>query len=288
MSANQLFLLQDNSSAANYKAWASAIGAQLTAFGWSKTSDTGQVDWSTNPAVPASGSYLYEIWKPGDALQTGASQFFVKLEYGHSGYTPPCKIRVSIGTGTNGSGTLTGFVLGPYDSPGSSPGAGGGSTTVYESDFSGDTDRFSMLIWRNSGGAYILISIERTKDSTGANTADGVTIWVCGYGTTVQRSLMFGKGLGNSSTKVLHALANQTAGTDVAFNEVPAAPAIPDVGHLDNPATTIAVFCTNDIADGVIITASLYGASRSYIAQKSGIPLNNWITSNFGFLMRFD
>src|ERR1017187_8274161 len=58
MAANTQYLPFDNSTYANYAAWASAISAQMAAFGWLQSTDTGQVMWSgmTLSAVSMSGS----------------------------------------------------------------------------------------------------------------------------------------------------------------------------------------------------------------------------------------
>ena len=79
---SQQFLVCDNGSNANFRAWGSAISAALAAMGWTQTADTGQVNWST-VTVPAAGAYVYEIWQPADAFQTGPTQYFLKLEYGN-------------------------------------------------------------------------------------------------------------------------------------------------------------------------------------------------------------
>lgn len=46
-------LAPDNSSAAGFRAWWSWISAQLAAFGWVQSADTGQINWTTvgNPTT---------------------------------------------------------------------------------------------------------------------------------------------------------------------------------------------------------------------------------------------
>jgi hypothetical protein len=48
----QSFLPYDNSSLANYKAWAQGIGTALSTLGWAKTADTSQVNWANITQVP--------------------------------------------------------------------------------------------------------------------------------------------------------------------------------------------------------------------------------------------
>src|SRR5262245_28519423 len=107
---SQQYLIWDNTTAANFRAWGEAVSNQLTTMGWTKTADTGQVNWSTTPTPPTSGNFVYEIREPAsDPLQTGATKYYVKWEYGSRGSGPMPTLRISLGTGTNGAGTLTGF-----------------------------------------------------------------------------------------------------------------------------------------------------------------------------------
>lgn len=83
----------------------------LTALGIPKTADTGQVDWTT-VTVPASGTYTpYEIRRLNDSYQSG-DPLFMKIQYGrltmNSNSTPV--IQISLGTGSDGSGGLTGVI----------------------------------------------------------------------------------------------------------------------------------------------------------------------------------
>ncbi|VVB52823.1 Uncharacterised protein [uncultured archaeon] len=48
----QTFLTYDCSTVANYKQWAQGIGTALTALGWTKSSDPGQVTWANVVTVP--------------------------------------------------------------------------------------------------------------------------------------------------------------------------------------------------------------------------------------------
>src|ERR1035437_5775905 len=137
-------LVRDNSTLVNFKSWASAISAFFTTAGWTQSSDTGQVNWSTIASVPGSGAYVYEIWKPADGL----TMFYLKVEYGTgaaSSATTP-QMRLSIGTTTSGAGVLTGLVttlnvpVGP---------AVTSTSTPFQCYFSGDTGRIGVMMWRD-------------------------------------------------------------------------------------------------------------------------------------------
>lgn len=171
---------------AHFQAWGNNISNAFSDAGWLKTSDTGQINWATI-ASPAGANVVcgFEIWQMQDTLQSTAPIFF-KVEYG-SGTTVnnPC-IYTTIGSGSNGSGGLTGY-LSPRFPQQSSNGANQCISFV-----SGSTNRFGIALWASgypsnsvfgipgspitsntATGIMSFFSIERTKDTNGNDTAEG-------------------------------------------------------------------------------------------------------------------
>src|ERR1039458_8773880 len=100
MTSNQA-LVRDNSTLANFKNWATAISAFFITAGWTRTADTGQVNWSTIAVVPGAGSYVYEILQTNDGFTT----YYLKGEYGtHSTGSNNPATRFTGGTSTTGTG----------------------------------------------------------------------------------------------------------------------------------------------------------------------------------------
>lgn len=102
----------DHSSDAAFRAWGLAFSTALQAAGTASTcltvtTDTGQINWTTvtRPGTNTAGGY--EIYKFTDT-NAGASPLYIKLEYGTGSGTTIPQIWATIGTGSNGSGTLTG------------------------------------------------------------------------------------------------------------------------------------------------------------------------------------
>lgn len=264
---SQQFLVCDNSSLANFKAWGSAISAAIAAMGWVQTADTGQVNWSTIAAIPSS-NYVYEIWKPADALQTGATQFFLKMQYGFS--TTRVAMQATLGTGTDGAGNLTGYTTSALPLLSTSNTANQGSTP-YECDFSGDVDRLGMMLWRNSGSQFAraLLAIERTKATDGTDSSDGVTLIGGTYGATqTQQTLVFGTGAAPvSATGNFNSPIDGNNASGAFANNVPVSPIFPCYGLYGNPMTTVCCVHTQDVAEGCFFTTTLYGSTRTYIAS---------------------
>lgn len=92
----------DHSSDAGFRAWGAEINAKFVSVGLVQTADTGQINWTTvtRPAINTVGGY--EIWTlPGGALT-------FKIEYGSGNPVAVPSMWLTVGTGSNGSGTITG------------------------------------------------------------------------------------------------------------------------------------------------------------------------------------
>jgi hypothetical protein len=200
-SANIIF---DSTTDVNFRAWGQRISQALITCGLVKTTDTGQIDWTTvtrgagNVGENISG---YEIFRFSDALQA-THPVFIKIEYGNANaansgplYGPPV-IYVTVGTATNGAGTLTGSrvstrtrLLGMQSTAGNSNnGVSSGTTQQSPCYFSGDGTYINMALGVQqtahavftTGGSTPPIStpgffgVERTRNSLGEPTNRGV------------------------------------------------------------------------------------------------------------------
>ena len=166
-------------------AMATHLSTLLTNGGWVQTGDTGQ---TASASIPAQGgtnsSGGYQIWRMNDALQ-GTYPVFIKFEWG-SGYTSAYPAMwITIGTGSNGSGTITGIVLARLQI--NSYGTSGSSATIYMYGSAG-TSRICLFQGPLGGGFGLALSIERSKDTSNADTSDGVIVQglsaglpLCGY-----------------------------------------------------------------------------------------------------------
>jgi hypothetical protein len=149
---------------------------------WPKTADTGQVDWATVTSQNANADDFrgYEIRKSNDGLK----DIYVKIEYG-SGYGwYSWALRFTVGSGSNGSGTITGATgqvrmrtalayPGNVVYPGKIKVAGdaGRLSFAFVEDRPGGDGFFSYTeYW---GGVAI---IQRYTDSSGTDTSNGVMV----------------------------------------------------------------------------------------------------------------
>ena len=166
---------------ANIQAWVAFFDTILTNAGWIQTSDTGQTASgsfiaNTTPNTPVG----YQIWRMNDSLQ-GTYPIFVKFEWGTASLSGYPSLWITIGTGSNGSGTITGVMVARIQQ--SNPGS---SVTTFPCYASGTTSRFTIYSYYTAvtSATGMFLNIERTKDSTGADTNDGI-LWCffcCGSG----------------------------------------------------------------------------------------------------------
>ena len=100
-----------HTSDASFRAWATLLSTGFdTVSIFPKTSDTGQINLLT-ALKPAVGGSEYEIRRLNDSLNA-TSPLVAKIEYGTS---PSALVHpglwITVGTGSNGSGTITGIAI---------------------------------------------------------------------------------------------------------------------------------------------------------------------------------
>jgi hypothetical protein len=164
--------------------------------GMVQTADTGQINWLT-VTVPTviNERKGYEIWRFNDALQATAP-VFLKISYGSANAAASYPgIWITIGTGSDGAGNLTGIVLaetqtGPVASNAS-------SWPMYAS---GSTNRFALLCWPPSSPSYSILfslSLERLHDVNGVDTGAGLMMFQMASSQTYHWYIPF-SGLGKA------------------------------------------------------------------------------------------
>ena len=164
----------DNGSDASFRVWGSALDGTFTTFGWVRTADTGQVNWATvlKPTL-ASTATGYSIFTMSDSLQA-TYPVFIKIEYGDTPTVGYPGIWITVGTGSDGAGTLTNIIRSR-----TAIGTAGSTATTYPCYASGANNRYCCILWpaSSTSNSCIGIAIERTKDSSGVDTGDGIMLF---------------------------------------------------------------------------------------------------------------
>jgi len=281
------------SSLANFKNWATWISGCFSAFGWTQTSDTGQVNWSTIASVPTYGTTVYEVWKMADTLQS-TTPCFVKVYYCNSNYTGPL-FYFDIGGASDGAGNITGTktsFLNPQTYPVNSQCCTDQGANTYACWASGDANRISINMWQSYGAGSCVFTIERSHNSAGADTGEFLTCaWgnQNGYGYAVH---LLGTLIGNQ-VQGPYPLPSFTIGmSSGSFNgTVSANPIWPFIGQVHNPLLGMLCCQAADIAEGAQVTVTHYGASHTYQATKQNNIISCMTRTNNvagGLLCRYE
>ena len=161
----------------------------ITGLGWVKTSDTGQID-STTVLKPTAVSTVagYDIFRMADSLQATAP-FFLKVEYGSATANASYFAWwITVGTGTNGAGALTGNVSTRAVFVTASADAG----TLRICTFTGTSSRLAIMLFENHAGASntIALVIERSHADDGSDTGERADILATGYSAVVNFQML--------------------------------------------------------------------------------------------------
>lgn len=140
----------------------------LESGGVIKTADSGQIDWTT-VTFPGANNTLagYEIRRFSDAMQA-TDPVFIKILYYRDSATSRIGFRFQIGTGSNGSGTITGMLYdGSADAFMLQSVAG-----TFTAAVSAGTNRFTFAIHATTSGS--IFALERSVNSSNAVTNEGL------------------------------------------------------------------------------------------------------------------
>lgn len=165
---------------AQQQAWVTEIGQGMLNIGLTQTGDTGQmaIPCTTVFGGATTTVYGYYMFRFNDALQ-GSAPIFFKIEVGVGSNVNIPLVYLTVGTGTNGSGTVTGVVMtrcAIYNNTGALT-----SLTLYISrfcyvpaqgflSFAFKYGAVAGGLWTTWGGFLIY----RSVNSSGAPTADSI------------------------------------------------------------------------------------------------------------------
>lgn len=177
--ASNSYTATPTTTASLYNGFHGKISTSLQAV-LTKTSDTGQfVPGTTN----GSGVYgtVYEVYAFTDSLQA-TKPVFVRVDYiGNTYYD----LLVSVGTGTDGAGNLTGVIYSPQSLGAGGPGNSSNSNTIVRNCYtSSDGSYLSLLTNVTAATAAVppaldnlgAIVVERTRDADGTPNGNGITV----------------------------------------------------------------------------------------------------------------
>ena len=284
-----------------FRQWCQHIHDTL-ALGWTQTADTGQINLTTvTKPAGANTKQGYEIWEMADSLQATAP-CTIRIDYGSGAAATYLGVWLTLGTGSDGSGNITGKLF-DGGAVAAATLSNNSQDTVSQALYgSADTNRFTFNVGGVGGVTYLVIlGIERTKDSSGADTADGFLIAgksaaatkPSGYTGTVTNAacwIHYCKATGSQppmSAGWNYVLANESPtafGSDVGVGLV-----IPMATVAQQPGTNFAVCRTGDFILSATPAMTLYGASVTYVRLAATVHTNaGAVDGTAVILMRYD
>jgi hypothetical protein len=258
-----------NNTDANFRIWGSAVAARLLASGLVKTSDTGQIDWTTVLAPTLANTMQgYEIWRFDDALQATAP-VYIKFQFGSAATVANPNLRVQFGSGSNGSGTLTGVASAEINCQAN------GNTGAGTAYWSGDTNRFAMC-YGLSTAQCLFFTMERSVDANGAVTAEAV-LWMAktsptaGTSTTQQGS--WNCTTGDNTTETNVGALTPLAGPGTTSGQIAVYPVFHTKGVFLQPGYNILVYFSAAITAGSSVSIPIYGSNHTYMPIGTNGPI---------------
>lgn len=254
---------------ANYLALLAQIEAMFLGGGWVQATDSGQsksglnagvTQGTTIVALPGNFTSNFQIWRMADTAQ-GTTPVFLKLYFGNTS-TTFMGFDYEIGTGSNGSGAITGQKKAVTQvRPGATPGAGS-----FKCKFTSDTHRAAFFLFTNGSSAGCsYFSIERNHNDDGSDSSLGVSLnWGAQSGNHFAHGVPFSGVTAAQSTNCPNKGA-QGETTLVDGADVYLIPTFPAFFKMSNPNKNLGLYYKADITEDSVVTPTVYGQATNYI-----------------------
>jgi hypothetical protein len=272
------------------EAWG-GISEMLTAIGLVKTADTGQVDVTTVLAAVISSINAYH----GYEIRTwndGYGALYMKWEYGVAGASNRPQYRITIGTGSNGSGTITGILLNQLVFGDS---ATSGATYYQSVHYACRKDTMISIAFTHQLKAAfptMIFMFDRKRDfATGVPNADGAFALYSNSGWSASciniappySATVTSKNAWTFAPGVYVATNSGMALESITMDVFPIFGSYPDA--CIQPVGIMTWTGESSAAVGTVFSAEVYGQTRTYLALASGNGgknpgYNNAVTGN--------
>lgn len=250
---------------ARFRAWGLGISNALAAVGLTKAADSGQIDWGTvlRPGV-ASTVAGYEIWRFSDSLQATAP-VFIKVEYGTGNHVGSTGYWITVGTGTDGAGTMLGPISTRINPKSTNVLTEGQTAFTY---ISGANNRIGVFGQLGAASSQLTSgtcwAVERTKDATGADTAEGILLLGNEAGGQIWRQqVVFPTGAGTLETTL--GIIMPMVGTGANGVQIAVYPQFYTKGTFLNPGLNLLAYINANLSALTPTAITFYGATHTYL-----------------------
>lgn len=246
-----------------------ALGAgTFTVVDAGGVTEAGSAGTGTTTAI-ASVSTVYEIWQATDAL-AATLPIIMKIQYSAN-----VTITITVGTSSNGTGTITGSNNGGIQITSANTNQG---STLFPCYLSGDTGRFCFYMW-GSFSAFVqsVFSVERSKNSSGSDTADYINVSNASSGSqNATQQAIYPTTLTPREGSIISFCNSSAVSTGYWNGSTAVFPQFPMIGKVGNPILGFALADSTDVGTFSTVTiTSFYGGSHNYITTATP-STNNW------------
>lgn len=282
-------LVTDTSTDARFRAIAQFIeDTFVTTGGWVLSTETGDTaPGSLSHPTAANQKKGFRVYKTNDGL----TQVFIRVDYGSGAASTNFGIWLTIGTGSDGAGTITGIVFNggalTTATVTQSQNNTAGNTNATNSYGSADTGRIQLgLFISTTASTEFVLSLERTKDTSGNDTSTGLLLTFTSGGssplpanlTNCVAATMYLILAGGTQPTPEYGLSfvlsranpSETFGGDIGTGVV-----LHFKGVVQQPGIGVCVVNSSDVSAEGNFTQTLYGSSHTYQhlnAIQAGVP----------------
>lgn len=251
-----------NDTDAEFRSWTEKIHLAIVAVGIIDTEATGDIDFATVSApVGAYAKQGFKVYRFADALQA-TLPVFIRIDFGAGSSTDKPGLHVKVGTTHDGSGVLGGQL-------GVEQYCFFNSIAIADqhvSFVSGDTNFLSYagFVKNLVTGASAIgngLIVERTKSSTGVDTADGIITIIANSGTTWKFQILPDTGAVPSPETFLPIIIPAAGvGGSTVGGKVPVGVPVPFADGTQDPGKGMGGCSINDFRNGDVFPMTIYAA----------------------------
>lgn len=265
----------DTPASSLIKLWAQFVEDVLvTTGGWVVTTDTGQTVPSTLLGSAATNTKMgYRIYRMSDALQATAP-VFMRIDYGTGAAASNPGFWITIGTGSNGAGVITGILWNGGVAISANVLSGNNSNTQLTNSYgSAAPSRAAIALFIQSANTQFptIFTIERTKSALGADTGDGLLLTYTSAGSspnflnTSRYIINVVGGQPNPEIGLSYILTRQSPTQTFAPGDIGVGIVIHFKGIAQQPGTNVLITNSADVSAEGIVRVILYNQTMTFV-----------------------
>ncbi len=245
----------DLSTDAQYQALWGDVDTQLQGLGgWTYVAQTGDGDPATT-ATGAAGTYpCFRVY----STSVNGETWYMRLDFGHT--AAGASLKMQVGSGVNGSGTLTGQTS-TQATVSASASMGGAGKPAFLSQAAG---RFMLYVGDPTQIRCISISVHGGVDGSGAMLS-GMQVFGGGDASVFSQQIPVS---GTVPVQRAYWPCNfgQEADTTTGGQVITGHPFLWDSAGGKNPTPAVAIGGSSNSTNGLTTTLTLYGGSHTYLS----------------------